>query len=218
MRTLWVVTMAAALASGSAMAGEHGVYGGISTLGIGVGYKYSFNDKFGVHVGYNGGQLNGSITEDNVDYDGKAKLNSVELVADYHPFGNGFAVSAGILYNKNKFTADGSSSVTTITINGQTYVGVNPSAHYDARLDDDKWSPYIGIGWSSNPGGAPGWAFNARLGVLFQNPKGSLSTSGIVDTTGTLERNRAEAERSLNDDLDKVKVYPVIGLGASYAF
>ncbi|MGC3962039.1 MAG: hypothetical protein QM803_01625 [Rhodocyclaceae bacterium] len=218
MKKLAAAAILAVLGSGLAQAADHGVYAGISTLGVGVGYKYSFNDKLGMRLGYNGGSLNATVTEDGVDYDGKAKMNSVELLADYHPFGNGFALSAGILYNRSKFTGDSAAGTNSITINGKTYTGTNPSAHYDARLDDDKWSPYLGIGWTSNPAGVAGWAFNARLGVLFQNPKGTVTTSGINDTTGTLEKSRAQAEQTLNDDLDKVKIYPVLGIGVSYAF
>jgi hypothetical protein len=201
-----------------AAARDHLAFACVSTLGFGGGYKYSFNETFGARIGYNTYSMDGDTTDRDVKYEGSLKLKTVELLADYHPWRNGFTVTAGVLYNRSKLTADGRSSNNSVTINGTTYVGSNVSARYENELDSDKWSPYVGIGWTSKPAGTPGFGFNARLGAMFQNPKGQLTTSGITDTTGTLESNRAAAEKSLNDDVNKAKVYPVVGLGLSYVF
>lgn len=218
MKKLLAAALPAAFFSTFAMAGDHGLYGGISTLGLGAGYKYSINESLGLRVGYNAFQLTDDTTDKGVTYDGKLKFNTLEMLGDYHPWKNGFTLTAGVMYNRSKLTADSNTAATSITINGITYTGSNVSAHYENDLDSDKWSPYVGVGWTSKPAGKPGFGFNVRLGALFQDPKGTLTTSGINDPSGTLETNRAAAERNLNDEADKVKVYPVVGVGISYVF
>ena len=53
---------------------------------------------------------------------------------------------------------------------------------------------------------------------MFQQPNAKLRLSGVVDDTGTLEADRAAAEKSLRKDVNSLRNYPVVTIGASYAF
>ncbi|GAB4057910.1 hypothetical protein [Uliginosibacterium sediminicola] len=201
-----------------ASAANQGVSLGISTLGAGVAYTYGFTPSASLSVGYNAFDFNRKASESGVNYDGKVKLRTLELLGGYHPFQGSFAIQAGALYNDSSISANGTSNATSITINNVTYTGTAPQAHYESKFSKSKLSPYLGVGWSANPPSKPGLAFNARIGVLYQKSSGTLTVSGVTDSTGTLESNRAAAEKKLNDDVNKLKWYPVVGIGASYSF
>jgi hypothetical protein len=46
----------------------------------------------------------------------------------------------------------------------------------------------------------------------------TLAVSGINDPSGSLEADRAAAEHTLQDKMDKYRWYPVLSVGASYSF
>lgn len=78
----------------------------------------------------------------------------------------------------------------------------------------DGMSPYIGIGWGNPIQSNRRWGFTLDLGVAFtDSPDVSLSSTGIV-SLADLEQERQEIE----DDLDSLKIYPVITLGLFYRF
>ena len=58
----------------------------------------------------------------------------------------------------------------------------------------------------------------ANLGVIHQDIETSLSVNGIEDPTGTLATNVREANRRLQDDADKLELYPVANIGVAYRF
>ncbi|HSD37394.1 MAG TPA: hypothetical protein VLC92_07775 [Rhodocyclaceae bacterium] len=220
-RKLIVVAAGVAVMSSSAFATDYysGVGVGASTLGYGLSYKYGVNDNFGLHVGYNGLNYSRTQNEDGTDYTGKLKLSNFDLRGEYRPFGGVFAIAAGLVYNDNKVDLEGvKSGSATVTLDGKTYNVTNGSARYKAKLDSNKLSPYVGLAWQTNPRTARGLSFNARLGVMYQTPTGSLTVSGIDDPTGTLEADRAAEEARLNESLEKLKWYPVVGFGVNYNF
>jgi hypothetical protein len=197
----------------------NGIYAGVSTLGVNLGYKYGLSETIGFRVGINRFDFGRTITENGVEYKGDLKLNSVELLADWHPFGNGFALTGGALVNNNKFSGRAAQN-DTITIDGRVYEGidgVNPQAHVTGRLGKGL-TPYLGLGYTVNPVAAKGFGFNFGLGVVFQKPDANLTVSGVADPDGTLEADRRSAERKLKSDLNKLRNYPVVSIGISYAF
>jgi hypothetical protein len=218
-QALVLCTIALPLALGAApsRANGDGVYAGVSTLGLGVGLTHSFSPALGLRVGYNGYNYNRNFTEDGTSYNGTLKLSSVELLADYRPFANGFTVSAGLLYNQNKITANASAGNGSVTINGTTYTGTSPSAQFESSHSPEL-SPYLGLGWNSNPANRAGAGLNVRLGVIHQNLKGNLTTSGISDPNGTLASDQASAEQTINNQAARGSWYPVVGVDLTYAF
>lgn len=223
MRT-WILGLIAAgvsafspVASANPAVGD-GFYAGVGTLGVNLGYKVGAAENFGVRVGFNRFRYDTEIEEGDVDYEGDLKLSSLEVLFDWHPFADGFALTAGFLSNENKFTgkagADGSGA---LTLNGVRYTGVNPSAEVTAKFGDGV-TPYLGIGYIANPSAAKGFRINMAIGVVFQQPDVDLTVSGVNDPNGTLAADRAAAEREIRKDLDKLRHYPVLTLGVSYSF
>src|SRR5688572_20590109 len=77
-----------------------GVTGG--TLGIGPELGYRFSDTLGVRGNVTFLSTDRSVESDGIDYDGDLKLGSGGVMLDFHPFRNGFRLSAGARINRNR--------------------------------------------------------------------------------------------------------------------
>lgn len=220
--TAGLVAAALATAALNASAAGQGLYAGVGTLGINVGYKYGISESLGIRVGANTFKYSGEFKDGSIDYEGDLKLNSVELLADWHPFGGGFALTGGVLLNDNRFEgAARPNTAGTLNINGQEYSGIPgtmPQADVKARFGKGA-TPYVGLGFTANPAAVKGLRLNAGIGVVFQRPDVKLSVSGVDPSQAqALEADRAAAERSLQKDMESLRHYPVLTIGASYAF
>jgi hypothetical protein len=71
-----------------------------------------------------------------------------------------------------------------------------------------------GLGYATRPKDAKGLGFNVDLGVLFQSPKASLTATGVGITQTDIDTQL----KTMQDAADKLKLFPVLGLGVSYAF
>ena len=142
------------------------------------------------------------------------------VLVDYYPFENNFRLSGGAYYNDNGFTGNIKPSAdTTIDINGQEYQ-VGDIGSLDSAVSFDKVAPYIGLGWGNNAHDK-GWGFTFDLGVMYHG-KGEanltpLDISPLIDKD-LLESNVVKEEQDINDDLHKIKVYPVVAIGVNYSF
>src|SRR3977135_2815842 len=194
-----------------------GLRGG--TLGGGAELSYALSQRAAVRLNADGYNRKQTSTRDNIDYDMKLKLQTASLLADWFPFANNFRISAGAMFNGNKFTLKGQPTGGTFTINGTTYPTSQVSS-FDAAVDFNKAAPYFGIGY-----GRPinrGLSLIFDLGVMSQgSPKSKIDVT--CGTAGgarcTQLQNDAKAEESqLDDSLHKFKYYPVISLGLAYTF
>lgn len=190
-----------------AMAGDAGtLYTQIGTNGLGIGYAASVSDTWAVRGQYN--TLKQSFSGDVGDFgpgsslEVKIDFNSLQLVGDWYPAGDGFRVSGGVVFNNNKITVAGNGQVNGVagTVNGEIKMS-------------DGVSPYLGIGYSTKPKVAKGLGFNFDLGVMFQNPKASLTATG-----GPSAADVAAERAQMQEAVDKLKYMPVLALGISYAF
>jgi prepilin-type processing-associated H-X9-DG protein len=169
-----------------------------------------------ITVGDSGGE--GELEYD-IDFDYGANA----LFVDWHVFGSGFRVSAGML--KNNGAAEGSSTLQgAIVIDGQN---LDPSDFNGAIGTDvslgESYQPYIGIGWGRGAGGDGGFSFALDVGVALLDT--SVDFDASVNTGGTNGLNQAELDsilRSLEIDaeaeLDDYELWPVLALGVNYAF
>jgi hypothetical protein len=195
----------------ASMAGESGtVYTQLSTNGLGLGYATSVNDDFAVRGQVN--YLKQSFSGNVGDFGSAAtlavdiNLSSVQLVADWYPTASGFRLTGGGVINNNKITVAGTGA-SFGTASGQTVNG-------EIKLSDGI-SPYLGLGYSAKPKDAKGLGLNFDLGVMFQNPKVTLTSTGTVNASQTdIDAQIAKVQDAVNN----LKVMPVIGLGISYSF
>ena len=233
-------TASALLAAGAANArGGISVTPRVSTLGLGLEVKYQFHEKFNGRVVFNQYDKSYSKTSSGNKYEGDLELSSYGLIGDWHPFGNGFRLSAGLYSNSNEIKAR--------TAGGQfTYQGNDYMGNANATVDFKSTAPYLGLGWSSQK--ERGFSFDFEVGTFFHgapqlSARGSathlnvrcsfsVNDNGVAtvtreggagdcarDTTDEQFKDDLEAEhRELKDDFDEFKVYPVVSLGVQYRF
>jgi hypothetical protein len=191
----------------AAVAGDAGtMYTQLGTNGLGIGYAASVSNSWAVRGQYNtmkqsysgdvGSYGPGSALEVKIDFD------SLQLLGDWYPAGDGFRLSGGVVFNNNKITVTGTGQVNGVngTVNGQ--IKMSESA-----------APYIGIGYSTKPKVAKGFGFTFDAGVMFQDPKATLTATG-----GPTAADIAVGQRQMQEAADNFKNMPVLSLGLSYSF
>lgn len=186
------------------------------TLGVGVELSKSFSDKFNVSLGLNTYDHTTADSSSDVDYDFKFDLQSVALLANYHPFAGAFRFTGGLVYNDNELSLTGKPSAgSTYNINGVSYTAAQVGS-LTGKLTFNTTAPYLGIGWGNRPNSRMG--LSADVGVLYQgSPKLALSATGAL-SDATLASNLEQERKSAEADLSDFKWYPVISLGMYFRF
>jgi len=190
-----------------------GVSGG--TLGISPEVGYRFNNFLGLRA--NGGFFDYDRSEevDDIEYDGTLKLKSYGVMADLHPFGGSFRISAGLRSNKNRIDLETDDA--SVEIDGQTYTQAQFGT-LRGGVDFKKTAPAVTLGWGGKL--KPGFTMGLEVGVLFQDsPKFSLSSEGgslpkAPTFNARLENERAAAE----EDAEDFKLWPILQLHLKYRF
>lgn len=196
--------------------GDFGVSVKAGSLGAGAELSRSLGEKFSIGLGVNGYNYKTAKTESNIDYDMKFELQSVSLLASYHPFGGVFRFTGGALYNNNELKLDGKPTAgSTYNINGVTYTASQVGT-LTGTLTFNKTAPYLGIGWGNRPGSKLG--LTADIGVLYQGaPSLALSATGALSDP-TLASNLEQERKSAESDLGNFKWYPVLSVGLYFRF
>lgn len=192
----------------AALAGDAGtVYTQVGSNGWGLGYAASVSEDWAVRGQFN--TLKQSFSGDVGDFGAGSALtvdlglNSLQVVGDWYPMDGGFRLSGGLVFNNNKITLAGNGNVN------------NKPAVVNAEIKmSDSVSPYLGLGYSTRPKDAKGLGFTFDLGVMFQNPKATLTATGAGVTQADIDAQLLKVQ----DAADKLKTMPVLGLGISYSF
>ena len=238
-RTLAVLAACAALLSAAilpaaARAGEGPIFGAAhgGTLGAGLVLGYDISPSFSARAAASYFSFGTDDSSAGNEYSIDLQLLSLGVLGDWHPFENGFRVTAGGLFNGNKIAM--ASSEEDLELGGGSYRG-----NMEAELGFNAIAPYVGIGWTSGRADRRGFSFFADAGVIFQgSPR--ISASGRVEgqasacgfnlseggraTVGAgcgLEDLRADLESEhaeLEDQLSAFNLYPVLMLGVAYRF
>lgn len=189
----------------------------IGTLGAGIEAIIGSGETFNLRLGANGWRYSREIHKDSVKWNGKLNLRTAGIFADYHPFQNGFRVSAGPVLNYNSLNV----SVTpnqNITINGNTYTPTQVG-QATGKLKFRKVAPYLGVGYESAFTNESCLSLNVEAGVLFQGKaKGTFSATGTLANTQPqlLSDLKSNAEKAANKGL--IRYFPVISIGFKYRF
>jgi hypothetical protein len=185
------------------------------TLGAGVELSNSFSDQFSLGLGFNTYDYKTTERAGDIDYDFNFDLQSVALLANYHPFSGTFRFTGGVVYNKNELNLTGKPTGTNYVINGATYSAAQVGT-LSGKLTFSSTAPYLGLGWGNRPGGKVG--LSADIGVLYQgSPKLSLNATGALSDPA-LASNLDQERRSAEQDLSDLKWYPVLSLGLYFHF
>ena len=190
--------------------GSIGVRAG--STGLGVELAYPLSQSLGMRFIVDGYKYSRKYTQDNIDYDGDAKLRTGSLLIDLFPFANNFRISAGGVYNGNKLLL--STPNTSLTINGNPY-----TATLNGEVDFKKFAPYAGIGYGRAVG--TGLSLTFDLGVMFQGtPTATLNgtCTPAPACTAQFQTDLKAQEASLNDKIKDFRYYPVATVGLAYTF
>jgi len=217
---LWLIGGATLAAGPMVYAGETG---GVSvelktgTLGGGVELNYAVSPKFTVGLGLNKFTRSFSDTTDDIDYDVDLDLQSIALLANFHPFEGAFRITAGVMSNGNELNM-------TATPTTDTQIGDNPIPYTPAQIgtlkgtvDFNATAPYLGLGWGKSS--EKGFGLTLDIGVLFQGaPNVSFTASGTAASNSTFQDNLKQEEANAEDDIKGFTAYPVVSLGLNYRF
>ena len=238
MRLSMVCALAAVLLL-HARPGESQTYGGaaitLGTLGIGFDGAVAATERSNVRVGFNFFNFNHDFdTDDGITLAAHLKLQSVTAQFDFFPTGGGFHVSPGLMiYNGNRVEATAFVPAGQQFTLGNDRLLSNPSNPVvgDAKVAFAKVAPQITIGWGNiATRGDRRWSIPVELGVVFSRaPTGTLTLGGSaclpngtncrnVATEPVLQADVRQQEADLNDDLEVLKIIPVISFGFGYRF
>lgn len=189
-----------------------GVSAKAGTLGLGIEAIKPISNNFDLRIGLNKFDYDANETLDSVDYQAKLNMKTVAALADWHPAGNGFIASSGVMFNDNRLNASA-----TVTVADPITIGTSTitSGVVKSGISFEDMSPYLGIGYRQPFAGTKGWLLSADAGVLFQGkPKVTLTES-----TGTVSQSNIDTEiASIKHDVDALKQIPVVSLGIAYKF
>lgn len=216
---LTLVTWAAVMVP-QAHAGD--AYGAIGFPGITLGYAHPVTDAVKLRGEYSGGlTINRSGVREGADYEGKFKAQSIGGFADYYPFSNGFRLTGGITFNDTKFNLSAKGGTNSnATINGKT-VNLNGET-LNVDVTYPAVTPYLGIGWGSNPTRGKGWGFHTDLGFTIGKFDAKTNTTIVGKNSagqGLVTQADVDAQNNkLRDSLGKLPVLPKLTVGVSYTF
>jgi hypothetical protein len=203
---------AAVAAAFSAQAAGVGVRAG--TTGVGADIGWNVAPTLNARVGYSAFSYSHNLTSSDIRYDAKLKLSNLSALLDFSPLGP-FRITGGVIANDNKYNLAGTGS--SYRINGHTYnasdVGLSGTVKAGRSL-----APYLGVGYGNVAGLGVNFYFD--LGIMFMgSPKASLSASCGGSANCAQLRNDLNAEQArLQDDLKRLKYYPVANIGITIGF
>lgn len=199
------VLVLALLAAGSAQAAGIGLRAG--TTGVGADVAWGIAPTLSARVGYSALKWNHDVDTDTVRYDGKLKLSNFNTLLDFSPLGP-FRITGGLVFNDNKYDVTGDAGA-----GGGSSISGTVKAGKSA-------APYLGIGYGNVSG--LGVNFYADLGIMFMgSPRASLSANcgSLVGASCTALQDQAAAEQArLEDELKRLKYYPVLNIGLTVGF
>ncbi|MDC1286867.1 hypothetical protein N8198_03175 [Gammaproteobacteria bacterium] len=220
------------LFSSTAMALDLGVGAKVGINGVGLDLSVGLSKNINARLSVAGIDIEGeedsvSVGDDgsqaDLDYDIDFDYGAHALFIDWHVFGGGFRVSAGML--KNDGAAEGSSALQgAIVIDGQNLDPTDFNGDIGTEVSlGESYQPYIGVGWGRGAGGDGGFSFALDVGVALLDT--SVDFDAAVNTGGTNGLDQAELdtilralEKDAEDELDDYELWPVIALGVNYAF
>jgi hypothetical protein len=193
------------------------------TAGIGPELAFGVGPHLDVRIPVGVYSYEDVYDETGVSYDATLELRNALLLADFHPGGGGFRISAGGGWDDNRLKVSAPLSELVRRYRPELAPFVPRSAgtvHGEAT--GSSFAPYLGIGWGSATGSKRGgrWGATVDLGVIYQgSPHVDLTTDlnvgvpipGVVQSV--LDAATAEEEQRLERELKDYEYYPVVALG-----
>jgi len=222
-KSILAVSMAQAVAlSSNALASE------IHGLGLAVNYgafsgptlelSYPVADTVQLRGAISSGMgLSETSSDTDLEYDVNSDGGIQRLAVDYHPFMNGFFLSAG--YAINNFELNSNASKTGIVTVGDSDYAADVTI--DANFTWDN-APTLSLGWGHSPSEGLGFMFEA--GAFFTgNTQAGLSgtcSGACTDPVSgqTFESALVDEEKKLQKDVADFDFLPMLQAGITYRF
>ena len=182
------------------------------TLGIGMEVIRRQNQFLTIRVGgsYFPYKYGKSDTEFEVEKTYRADLGGVTLIADWFVMGSlsGFHLSGGLAYNMTNLTVTGV-PINTYTIGTYT-IPPEQLGDLEIKVEPNKFSPYLGLGFGSLISSTSRLTFNFQLGILYNaKPKIEFVATGMIQPT-------AEQIGIVEQNVEGFIFYPVIDFQIAY--
>ncbi len=186
------------------------------SLGIGPELGWRINDTVAIRGNATFFGVNGSFDSDDLEYDGELKLRSFGAMIDIYPFGGNFRLSGGARINRNEVEIL-ATPTGTFEIGGEVYTQQQVGT-LSGRADARKVAPTLTLGWAGQ--NRRGFMVGFEAGAMFQGAMriDEFRATGTAANDPTFRASLEEERRSLQDDVDKVKVYPILQLSIGYRF
>lgn len=225
------VTLICGLGLSTSVLADNAINAAIGTTGLVAEYDRALSDTIHVRGSLHYFQIDDEFEEEDINYEGDISSTHFGAIMDYHPFANGFRLSAGIFATDLGIELSAKPSQTEFEIGDNTYVVDDDNddpLQLSADIDFAPMSPYLGLGWGNSPGA--GLGFSVDIGVLFiGEAELDFDASGTVtDVENGLTVNVAQyapfqedlqkEQADLEAEFEDFSIYPVIMLGLSYTF
>lgn len=196
----------------------------VGTLGAGVSFTWSANEKTEVVAGWTGGNVStsgeiddsylnwnkvlGSRFDDFNNIKVKAKLNNPYVGVNIRPWANDFYVGTGVIVQRNEYEATFTGNADSVVrVNGQDVSATKVKLEGENRHD---LAPYLTLGFK--PSTDKNWGMFGEVGVSYF---GNLRGTGVInDNPDSLESQQLTAELNNNNKA----WYPIAKIGATYRF
>ncbi len=208
----------------------------VSTLGAGMDLAMPMSRHLNLRVGASFLSYGPTFNVDGIDYGANLRFNAGQVNVDWFPMAGGFHISPGVMFFKNDVTATANvSGGSTFTLNDQTYTSspTDPARGNAALTFPHTAAPSLMMGWGNIvPRGPKHWSVPFEFGVAYVGATTvNVNLAGTVCTTqqgvtgcfnaATDPQTQANLKAeivTLNEDLKRVEVYPLLSLGLSYKF
>lgn len=211
-------------------------------LGLGVSVGTQLGERFNVRGVYNGYTYSREVEDSSgkATYDGKIKLQSFGVLADWHPFQGTFRLTTGLLSDGNRITLNGKAkNGAEYAVGDCTYVSSSTDPlQISGKVDFRRLAPYVGLGWGGNMHAGKGFYGIFDLGVMLsgtpnvglnafgsarnKNPTTQPQCGGAADmpvtSDPTFQRELSKARDDAQNQADKVKLWPSIAFGLGWRF
>jgi len=203
--------------AGCTDSGKYAVSAKAGTLGLGGEFTTGVASNINARVGIN--TLDFDIDEEeieDIEYDIGLDFTSFSALADWHVFNGSFRISGGVISLDHEFNLD--ASPTTDQEIGDAIYTPGEIGTLSGCVEIDDVAPYVGIGWGNPLTHSKRWGFTCDFGVVFtSSPDVKLTATGAL-ANQALAADLAKEIKDIEDDLDKLKFYPVIAISFFYRF
>ncbi len=206
----------------------------MGSLGAGIDIATPLAHRINLRGTANFFMYDDSFGVDGINYNASLRFHSGEATVDFFPFG-GFHISPGVLIADNEMTATLNVPANgTFSLGDQSYIsgGTNPLNGAATFSYPRMVSPEVKIGFGNIiPRSGRHWNVPFEIGAAYMgHPMLPLTLAGTacqgpgqtncsnLATDPTAQKNLAQEQSDLNEDLKRASVYPIVSLGFSYRF